>query len=337
MPASFPALLQRWRLDPYILALLCTVGLASLLPVRGQAALAMGDITHAAIALLFFLYGARLSREAVVTGITHWRLQLLVLSSSFMLFPMVGLGLGWLLRGLIAQPLILGLVFLSMLPSTIQSSIAFTSIARGNVPAAVCSASVSNLLGIVVTPLLVGVALRLGGRGFSVDALWDIARQLLLPFLAGQLARPWLGAWISKHRRVLGLLDRGSILLVVYTAFSASVAHGLWHHVDAASLLVVLGADALMLASVLVVTTLGSRRLGFARDDEVAIVFCGSKKSLASGLPMANVLFAGPTVGLVVLPLMLFHQIQIMACAVLAQRYARRLPAQATQLQAAAL
>ena len=326
-----PSFLARWNLDPYILAIFGTVGLASVLPASGEGAVVAGHVTQGVIALLFFLYGSRLSREAVVAGVTHWRLQLLVFVSSFVLFPLLGLGLGWLVRGLLAPPLVLGLIFLSMLPSTIQSSIAFTSIGRGNVPAAVCSASLSNLLGIVITPLLVGLVLSVGGRGFSLHAVWDITRQLFVPFLAGQLLRPWLGEWMSRNRRVLGLVDRGSILLVVYTAFYESVDRGLWHQIGVGSLLALLGLAALLLAAVLASTTWLSRRLGFSTQDEVSIVFCGSKKSLASGLPMANILFAGSSVGLIVLPLMLFHQIQLMACAVLAQRYARRSAATAAQ------
>jgi sodium/bile acid cotransporter 7 len=171
-----------------------------------------------------------------------------------------------------------------------------------------------------LTPLLAGFLLSAHG-GFSVDAALDIAAQLLLPFLAGQLLRPWIGGWIGTHRHVLGFVDRGSILLVVYAAFSDGVSHGIWHQVDAAQLATLLLVDAALLAAVLGLTTLASRALGFSRADEIAIVFCGSKKSLASGLPMAAVLLAGQPVGLIVLPLMLFHQVQLMACAALARRY----------------
>jgi sodium/bile acid cotransporter 7 len=184
-----------------------------------------------------------------------------------------------------------------------------------------CAATGSNLLGMVLTPLLAGVLLRTHG-GFSAGALADIAVQLLLPFLAGQLARPWIGAWLARHRSLIGLVDRGSILLVVYAAFSDGVTHGIWHQVDIAQLATLLAVDAALLAAVLGLTTFASRALGFSRADEIAIVFCGSKKSLASGLPMATVLLAGQPVGLIVLPLMLFHQIQLMACAALAKRYA---------------
>jgi sodium/bile acid cotransporter 7 len=303
-------------------AIASMVAVASILPCRGQAAVWIGHLTNLVIALLFFLYGARLSREAIVAGVTHWRLQLLVLASTFVLFPALALGIGYLTRPLLPAELSAGLVFLGTLPSTVQSSIAFTSIARGNVPAAVCSASLSNLTGIVVTPLLVASLLSVHGQGFSLRAVGDITLQLFLPFLAGQALRPWIGGWLEKNRFVLGFFDRGSILLVVYTAFSEGVEHGIWHKLDAGNLILLLLVNMVLLAAVLFSNTLISRRLGFSTADEAAIVFCGSKKSLATGIPMANILFPATSVGLMVLPLMLFHQIQLMACAVLAQRYA---------------
>ena len=207
---------------------------------------------------------------------------------------------------------------LCLLPSTVQSSIAFTSIARGNVAAALCAATASNLFGIVLTPLLAGLLLRAQG-GFSARAVGDIVLQLLLPFAAGQLARPWIGDWVGRHKALTGLVDRGSILLVVYVAFSEGVTHGIWHQLDAGTSPAAAAGRGL-LAAVLLATP-RSRLLGFAAPIEITIVFCGSKKSLASGLPMASVLFAGQSVGLIVLPLMLFHQIQLMVCAALARRY----------------
>ncbi len=317
----------RLRIDPYILAIVGMVVLATILPARGAAAPIVGTVTTLAIALLFFLYGARLSRKAVVAGLTHWRLQLLVFLSTFVFFPVLGLIASVVLKPVLGAPMAAGLLYLSMLPSTVQSSIAFTSIARGNVAAALCSASVSNLLGVLVTPLLVALLMSAHG-GFSADAIRDIALQLFLPFLLGQGVRRWIGPWLERNRRLTGFVDRGSILLVVYSAFSEGVVAGLWHQVDALSLAVLLVANLVLLAVVLAVTTAASRLLGFSKADEIAIVFCGSKKSLASGLPMANILFAGQAaigpVGLLVLPLMLFHQVQLMACAALAKRYASR-------------
>ena len=296
-----------------------------ILPCTGQVAEAFDGLTTFMIGLLFFMHGAKLSREAVVAGFTHWKLHVTVLLCTFALFPLLGLLLKPLLQPLITPDLYLGILFLCMLPSTVQSSIAFTSAARGNVPAAVCSASASNLLGIFLTPVLVGLLTTAQMKGDSkMDSVLQIGTQLLLPFIAGQVARRWIGAWVEKHKPLTRIVDQGSILLVVYTAFSEAVGQGLWHQVSWATLGGLLLINVVLLGLVMFVSAQAARRLGFSREDRIAIVFCGSKKSMASGVPMAKVLFAGGALGAVVLPLMLFHQMQLMVCAVLAQRYARK-------------
>jgi solute carrier family 10 (sodium/bile acid cotransporter), member 7 len=313
--------LSSFKPDNFTLAIVATVVVSSLFPAVGTAADVLRYVTIFAIALLFFLHGARLSREAALAGALHWRLHLTVLAATFVLFPILGLLLRHSLGFLLPDSLLVGLLFLSLLPSTVQSSIAFTSIAHGNVAAAVCSASLSNLLGIFITPALVALLMNLKG-GVSLDAVWAIILQLLVPFLAGHLLRPWIGAFVARHRAALGFVDRGSILLVVYLAFSEAVANGLWHKLGAGDLVKLLFVCALLLAIVLLTTLFVARWLGFNRPDEIVIVFCGSKKSLASGVPMAGVLFPLAQVGMIVLPLMLFHQIQLMVCAALAKRYA---------------
>jgi sodium/bile acid cotransporter 7 len=316
--------LRRLPIDRFLLLLIAAVALAALLPASGRAADGVDVLASFAVALLFFLYGAKLAPKAVVDGLLHWRLQALVLASTFIVFPLLGLAATALLGRWLGPGLSMGLLFLCLLPSTVQSSIAFTSVARGNVPAALCSASVSNLLGMVLTPALVALLLRVGGGGFSTDALKDIGLHLLLPFLAGQAARPLIGGFIGRHKLLTSVVDRGSILLVVYAAFSEGMVTGIWQQVDLGSLGLLALADVVILGIVLGLTAFAARRAGFSKEDEIVVVFCGSKKSLASGVPMANILFAGHPVGLLVLPLMLFHQIQLFACAALAQRYARR-------------
>jgi sodium/bile acid cotransporter 7 len=322
--------LSRIRIDPYLVALAATVLLATLLPARGIAEPISKHAVTAAVFLLFFLYGARLSAKAVIEGITHWRLQGLVLASTFVLFPAVGLGLTAALKQWLPNDLAFGLLFVCVLPSTVQSSIAFTSIARGNVPAALCGASLSNLLGMVLTPALVALLLSTHGTGFSLEALEDIALELLLPFGLGQLLRPLIGHWIARHQGVLSYVDRGSILLVVYSAFSESVLAGVWSHMGPSILAPIVVLDAVLLALVLLATTVASRAIRFSKEDEIAIVFCGSKKSLAGGIAMANILFPGAAVAAILLPLMVFHQLQLFACAWLAQRYAGRSSSGAT-------
>ena len=315
--------LRRFLPDDFTLALLTTVALASLLPCRGALVPAFDTATDLAIGLLFFLHGARLPREAILAGLSHWRLHLAVLFSSFVMFPLLGLALAPLSPTVLPHPLYLGVLFLTTLPSTVQASIAFTSMAGGNVPAALCAASGSSLLGTFITPLLVGVLMRAHG-GLSLNAVEAVAVQLLLPFLAGQALRPWLGRVIERRRALLGVVDRGSILLMVYTTFSAAMVAGLWRQVPLSSLALTALVAGVLLAAVLGLTTALARLLGFARADEITLVFCGSKKSLVNGIPMAHVLFAGDVAGLIVLPLMLFHQLQMIACASLARRYAAR-------------
>jgi sodium/bile acid cotransporter 7 len=337
MPSfALPSALRRLLPDVFTFAILCMVALASVAPVTGTAAVVFGDVTAVAIGLLFFLHGAKLSREALMAGLTHWRLHLLVLALTFAMFPLLGLAIKPLALLVLTPDLYLGILFLCLLPSTVQSSIAFTAVGHGNVPAAICSATASNFAGIFLTPLLVGVLILHGSAASGhppLQAILSIVEQLLLPFIAGQLLRRWIGAWVDRNKGMLKYVDQGSILLVVYGAFSASVAEGLWHHISGVTLAGLLGLCCLLLAVSLGLATFISRRLGFSKEDEIAIVFCGSKKSLASGIPMAKVLFAPTSLGMIILPVMLFHQIQLMVCAVLAQRYAQRAALSVTAAQ----
>jgi solute carrier family 10 (sodium/bile acid cotransporter), member 7 len=315
------SMLHRFRPDEFTIAMLSTVVLAFLLPCRGVSAGLFEYLTGVAIALLFFLQGARLPRATITAGALHWRLHLVVFAATFLLFPIVGLALRPLSGTLLTPPLYLGLLFLCTLPSTVQASVAFTSIAGGNVAAALCSASTSSILGMFLTPLLAGLALKTSG-GFSLNALRPLAAEMFLPFIAGQLLQPWIGSWVQQRRKALGGVDRGSVLLVVYTVFSGATLSGIWHQLAFGPLITLFVVAGTMLGLMLAITALAARRLGFSREDEIAIVFCGSKKSLVAGIPMANVLFAGQALGLIVLPLMIFHQVQLMACAALARHYA---------------
>ncbi|WP_410212060.1 bile acid:sodium symporter family protein [Aquirhabdus sp.] len=319
--------------DNFTLMLIASVALASLLPCRGQVAIDFNLLTNIAISLLFFLHGAKLSREAALAGFTHWRLHLMVLAATFVVFPLLGLLLKPVLSLLVTPALYLGVLYICVLPSTVQSSIAFTSVAHGNIPAAVCSASASSLIGIFITPILVGMMIMQhdGNSGYDAGhAVLQIVILLLIPFLVGQMLRRWIFSWIQRHPKLVKMVDQGSILLVVYTAFSEAVIEGLWHQLPIPALLGVLVICAILLTIMMLLTTYASRWLGFDKADEITIVFCGSKKSLASGIPMAKVLFLGHPIGLLVLPLMLFHQLQLMVCAVLAQRYASRIKSDRT-------
>ncbi|MFT4054165.1 MAG: bile acid:sodium symporter family protein [Novosphingobium sp.] len=313
-------LLARLNIDPFLLMLLGTVALATVLPAQGVWARVAGGVADAGIALLFFLHGAKLSREAIFDGAKAWKLHLTVGATTFVLFPIIGLGV----RAIpgIEPSLATGVLFLTLLPSTVQSSIAFTAIAGGNVAAAVVSASFSNLAGIFITPLLTALFITGESQGFSTDPIIDISVQLLLPFLAGHFLRPWIGGFVTRNKKVLGYVDRSSILLVVYTAFGAAVLEGLWHKVTVGELALIAAISLGVLAVVMVVSSFVGKALGFSCEDRIVLLFCGSKKSLATGVPLAGVLFPAAQVGAIILPLMFFHQIQLMVCAVLARRFA---------------
>jgi solute carrier family 10 (sodium/bile acid cotransporter), member 7 len=311
------------RIDRFLAAILLTVAFAAVMPARGEAAAAVGWLADAAIVLLFFMHGAKLSPQEAIVGARHWRLHVMVFLGTFALFPLLGISARFLAPGFLPGPLWAGVILLAALPSTVQASVVFTSVAGGNVPAAMCSATASSLLGVFLTPLIAGFLLTRHGIDISARSVVAIAEQLLLPFVAGQLLRPWIGGYLTRHPRALKTVDYGSILILVYAAFSHGVVEGIWHQIDAASLFKVVLVDIALLAAVMTTLIFGSRQLGFSRADEITIVFCGSKKSLVNGLPIATLLFAGH-VGLVVIPLMVFHQIQLMVCASLARHYAAR-------------
>lgn len=323
MPASVAlALMIRVRVDGFVLALAGVVAAATIVPCRGDSADAVHVAAILAIALMFFLQGARLSRDAIVLGMTHWRLHMAIGATTFILFPLIGLGLLVALPDLLPPPLFLGVLFVCALPSTVQSSIALTSIARGNIAGAVCAATVSNFAGIALVPILFGAMSNLRGGGIDLMAIWRVGLQLLVPFAAGHALRPWIGMWAERNRAVLSISDRSSILLVVYSAFSAAVVQGIWQQVPPVHLAMLATLMIVLLGLILVAMRLVSRSLGLSREDEVALVFCGSQKSLVTGVPIANALVSSAAVGPILLPIMLYHPMQLLICAWIARRYA---------------
>jgi solute carrier family 10 (sodium/bile acid cotransporter), member 7 len=311
-------------IDTFLLAMAATVALAALFPARGAFADFMSVAAKVVIGLLFWLYGTRLSPQQAWQGVKRWQLHLLVLATTFVVFPLLGLAARGLVPWLLNLDLYNGLLFLCLVPSTVQSSIAFTSIARGNVSAALVSASLSNIVGIALTPLLVVLLMNTrGGAQMDASAVRDVVEQLLLPFVAGQLMRPWIADWVARHSVLTKAVDRGSILLVVYTAFSMGIVEHIFRTVSGWQLAIVAVVNAVLLAVVLAFTWLVGRLAKLDRGDSIVLLFCGSKKSLASGLPMALVFFPAASVGVIMLPLMIFHQIQLVVCSVIASRLSR--------------
>jgi solute carrier family 10 (sodium/bile acid cotransporter), member 7 len=310
--------------DRFILWLIAAFVAATIFPVRGALAGIVDALTLAAIFALFFLHGVRLPREALRSGITDWRLHAAILGSTFLVFPLAGLALASLFSSLLTPALWTGMLFLCALPSTVQSSIAYTSMAGGNVGGAVAAAAFSNLSGVFLTPLLVTLILGAQGVEISLAGIGKIVGLLFLPFLLGHALRPLLIASVAARPKLTTIVDKGTILLAVYGAFSAAVVEGIWTRIPPGMIALLLLLCLLLLAIVLAATAAIGRIGGFSIESRAAILFCGSVKSLASGAPMVRILFPGAAAGMIILPIMLFHSLQLIVCAWIAARMGAR-------------
>lgn len=321
--------MSRFLPDRYVSLLILAAILGFVLPDLGanDGPLHLGLVTKLGISLVFFLHGANLAPESLAAGVKNWKVHALVQATTFALFPILGGILFVGLNGVMSESLRLGFFFLVALPSTISSSVAMTAIAKGNVPVAVFNATLSGLLGLMLTPAMVSLVTATGVMQFSLlDAMGNIALMLLAPFALGQLLRPLIKQAVTNHKSILSMLDRSVILLIVFTSFATSTAGGIWTRFSAAEIIATIGLVLLLLTIAFSLTVWLSRRLNLPLDDEAAVVFCGSTKSLANGAPIAQILFTGsPLLGVILLPLMLYHQLQLVGCAILAQRYSKQI------------
>jgi sodium/bile acid cotransporter 7 len=318
-----PALLRRLMPDRFVLMLIATLVAASVVPARGIALDVIGTVSIATIMLVFFLHGVRLSHDAVVEGLKRWRLQLAIFAFGYAFMPLVGLGAATLGGGLIGPGLTLGVLYLCAMPTTVQSSISYAAIARGNVVASVIASAASNISGVVVTPLLVALLASAQGGDMSIAGIGRIFMILLLPFALGQLARRWLADWASRRAPLLSGLDRGAIILAVFVAFSEAVTGGLWQRVSGVELAWLLAiVCAVMAIGFAAAWTVGGW-MQLERGDRISFLFSGAHKSVATGAPMARILFPGAEAGAILLPLLLYHQLQMMLSGIIATRLAR--------------
>ncbi len=332
-PNRFVALLSRAGLDWFLLALLGVVALAYWQPGLGSKAspVPWHLITTVGVALVFFFYGLKLNLDKLREGMRNWRLPVVVQLATFGLFPALAL-LVKPLFGASGEPLWQSIFFLCALPSTVSTSVVMVSIAGGNLPAAIFNASLSSLLGIVLTPLLTSLFLHTGTGG---GQLWGLALELLwqvvLPVGAGLALNSYFGALVDRHKAALRYFDQCTILLIVFTAFCESFAEGIFSRFEPADIFKLsLGMMGLYLLAFALIWGLG-RALGFSRADNIVAVFCGSKKSLVHGSVMASLLFPGSAAtGLILLPLMLYHALQIILASSMAQYLGRQEVARAT-------
>ena len=303
--------------------------LGLILPIPEPAVAPIKRISDVGIFILFLLYGARMSTAQVLRGMKNIKLQGAVLAATFVVFPIIGFVLQKLTTPLLGAGLAAGLLYVSLLPSTVQSSVAFVSVARGNVAGAIVAATVSNVAGMFITPLF--VLWFMGATGsVGTDSLISILTLLLLPFIIGQVIQRWVGDWLREHKKITTIWDRVTILIIVFVAVVTATAAGVWDNVSVWTIVLVGVVSAIFVVIMLLVTWYGGKALGLSTDDKIALLMCGSKKSMATGLPMASVLFAPAVAGVIAVPLIIFHQLQLMICAWLAKVLAARAESEAT-------
>lgn len=315
------------KVDGLILSIIGAILAAALLPVPAGADVPAHLAIKVAIFFLFFLYGARLPSRDAFTALKNWRLHTLTLGFTFLFFPVLGMSLR-LLEPVLGNQLYSGILFLTLVPSTVQSSVNFISIARGDVAGGIIAASLSNLVGVLATPAWVAIMIGIGwisGGGLSVtgSSVLNIMTLLLLPFVLGQLLRLLIGDAVGRKAASLSLYDRGVIVFIVYVTFSAAVRNNLWETVSLGKFLLVTGLSIVIVAFMLWLTRTTALHAGLPDNEAIAVQFCATKKSLATGLPMATILFSGQAIGVLALPLMIFHPTQLLMCSVLAARYSR--------------
>lgn len=332
--------LKRVVTDWFLCGMLLAVVLAWLFPHFGATGGAMhaGLVTNIGVFVVFFLHGINLSSEQIRHGLKNWRLHIMVQAFTFVVFPLLWLASDKAFGAFIPATLMLGFLYLAALPSTISSSVALTGSAGGNVPAAILNASLSSVLGIFITPFLCALVVGEGSGGIDLgETLLDLCGMLLLPLVLGQLLRPLFGKFFGRHKRYTNLIDKAVILLLVYAAFCNSMVSGLWQQQGLSVLAIAFGGSAVLLALILLLTTRTAKALDFNHADKVAAVFCASKKSLAAGAPMAALIFgSNPGLGLILLPIMIYHPLQLIVCSIMAESYANRLKVQAAAAPSAA-
>ncbi|MEZ9906281.1 bile acid:sodium symporter family protein [Vibrio breoganii] len=320
-------IVRKLKKEWFLVGMVLAIALATITPDLGKTggAIHLDKLTGIGVAIVFFLHGLGLAPSAIKAGLSNWRLHLFIQSATFIFYPLLWVIFGDLFLAYMPSALAFGFCYLFVLPSTVSSSVAMTSVGKGNVPGAIFNASLSSIIGVLITPFLIQLFMGFEGAQLNLmDSVISIAKLLLLPMLVGQLARPLLLAFAEKHKAVVNKVDKYVILLIVYNAFCDSVANGIWHTFSIAMLATTIAVCVAVLMVMIHFFQWGARKSAFSHEDEVAAVFCGTKKTLAAGVPMAAVIFGSdPSLGMILLPIMLYHPIQIFYCAVMANRYAK--------------
>lgn len=329
MGNKFLQLVKRFLPDGFITGILVMILLAYLLPGIGKegSAIELKAVIRYGISLLFFFYGLRLSPEKLKNDLSNWRLHLLIQGITFLIFPLTVLAFHPLFAGTDHEILWLSVFFLAALPSTVSSSVVMVSIAEGNISSAIFNASISGVIGILLTPLWMSLFMERQTEAFAFgQVLHDLVIQILIPVFVGLLLHRWWGNWANRNKRYLSLFDKSVILMVVYRSFSDSFLNGIFSSIALHELLLLGGSVIGLFFFIFEGTKYLTKRLHFNREDRITVLFAGSKKSLVHGSVMVMVLFGDTTIGsLFLVPVMIYHAFQLFYISILARRYAREL------------
>lgn len=310
-----PLLLRKLRENWFILGLLLAVGLAYLNPALGaeNGPLHTETSTRWGVALIFLLQGLTLPVRSLLQGATNLRLHLLIQAVTFLLLPLLGIGFHALFGAYLPEQLSLGLLFLCVLPSTIKTAIVFSSLAGGDAAAAIFSATLSSIIGVFATPLWVAWLSQTQGNSIPTgDIFGEIIQLLLAPLAVGLLFRGFVSKWIDPYKSLTNHIASLVVLFIVYAAFCNSIQEGVWEKHGFALNGLAAGLALLIFVLATALTWLLARLLRLSRPDSITAIFCAPQKTLASGAPLAKLIFAGqPEVGLILLPLLFYHPLQL--------------------------
>ncbi|MFC5284366.1 bile acid:sodium symporter family protein [Pedobacter alpinus] len=326
---NFKGKASNFGIDGFLIAIIGMIVLAFVYPFGGssESPVPLAKIANYGVSVIFFFYGLKLNPEKLKAGLSNWKLHLMVHFSTFVLFPLLVLLLHYLFPSLQSPSVWLGIFYLAALPSTVSSSVVMVSIAKGNIPAAIFNASISSLLGIFITPLWMEVWMNdeRTGQDFPLGGIIiKLFVQILLPVILGFLLHQKWGSFAEKHHTLLKKFDQSIILIIVYTAFCESFSTHIFDALQLKDLASLYAFVALLFFAVFILIIISSRLLGFNREDRITCLFCGSKKSLVHGTVMSKVLFPlSPQMGIILLPIMLYHAFQLIVAGFLANKYAR--------------
>ena len=320
--------MQNIKIDKFVLSIIGIIIIAYFLPEWGtsESKIPIDTISAVGISLIFFFYGLKLSPEKLKAGLKNWKLHVLVQASTFFIFPILVLACRPLIQDEAQETIWLAFFFLAALPSTVSSSVVMVSMAKGNVPAAIFNASISGIIGIAITPLWMGLFVNDAQTDFDFTAIYiKLIVQIILPVVLGLLLQRYLSGFAQKHSSKLTLFDKSIILLIIYKSFAESFTENIFSSVSVVDLFWLFAGVVVLFLVAFNLTGFMAKKMNFTKEDQITAQFCGTKKSLVHGTVFSKIIFGNmATIGIILLPLMLFHAAQILIISMVAARLARK-------------